>query len=75
MNLDCLPIPDQLKSRYHQAGIGTLYPPQEDCVRVGMFEGRNMLIAIPTASGKTLIAEMAMHHQISRGENASISSR
>jgi helicase len=67
MNLDCLPIPDQLKSRYHEAGIRTLYPPQEDCVRAGMFEGRNMLIAVPTASGKTLIAEMAMHHQISRG--------
>jgi helicase len=64
MKVDELPIPDLLKERYAASGIVDLYPPQEDCVRAGLFEGKNLLIAIPTASGKTLIAEMAMHHQV-----------
>jgi helicase len=32
-----------------------------------MFERKNLLVAIPTASGKTLIAEMAMHSHIAAG--------
>ena len=62
-----LPIPGYLKDIYLQSGIETLYPPQAECVEKGMFSGKNLLVAIPTASGKTLIAEMAMHQHISRG--------
>ena len=62
-----LPIPAELRLRYSQAGISELYPPQADCVEQGMFEGKNLLVAIPTASGKTLVAEMAMHSHISAG--------
>lgn len=67
MNTGNLPIPDQLKTRYREAGIHDLYPPQEACVQAGLFEGQNLLIAIPTASGKTLIAEMAMHFHVASG--------
>ena len=35
--------------------------------RKGSLTGKNLLVAIPTASGKTLIAEMAMHCHIARG--------
>ncbi|MEI7649188.1 MAG: DEAD/DEAH box helicase, partial [Methanomicrobiales archaeon] len=62
-----LPIPAELRQRYSQAGISELYPPQADCVERGMFERKNLLVAIPTASGKTLVAEMAMHSHISAG--------
>ena len=62
-----LPIPAELRLRYSQAGISELYPPQADCVEQGMFEGKNLLVAIPTASGKTLVAEMAMHSHIAAG--------
>jgi helicase len=62
-----LPIPAELRQRYAQAGISELYPPQADCVERGMFEGKNLLVAIPTASGKTLVAEMAMHKHIAAG--------
>ena len=31
-----------------------------------MLEGKNLLVSIPTASGKTLIAEMAMHTHIAK---------
>ena len=41
-------------------GIVKLTPPQETAVANGLLSGRHVVIAAPTASGKTLIAEMAM---------------
>jgi helicase len=67
MEIASLPIPPNLVDAYRSQGITELYPPQEDCVRAGIFDGKNLLLSIPTASGKTLIAEMAMHHHIARG--------
>jgi len=64
---DSLPIPPALREQYYAAGIRSLYPPQEECVKEGLFRGKNLIISIPTASGKTLVAEMAMHHQIASG--------
>jgi helicase len=61
-----LPIPENLKQHYLGCGITELYPPQAECVQTGMLEGKNLLVSIPTASGKTLIAEMAMHTHISK---------
>ena len=52
-----------LKSR----GINRLYPPQEEAVKKGLFSRKNLVISIPTASGKTLIAELAMIYEIIRG--------
>ncbi|MCG7854967.1 MAG: ATP-dependent DNA helicase [Methanoregulaceae archaeon] len=67
MKIASLPIPDTLIRRYESAGVRDLYPPQAECVEKGMFEGKNLLVAIPTASGKTLVAEMAMHFHITKG--------
>jgi helicase len=39
--------------------ITDLRPSQVKAVEAGLFEGKNLLICTPTASGKTLIAEMA----------------
>jgi len=67
MEIADLPLPPGLAARYIESGITKLYPPQEACVEAGLFSGKNLLIAIPTASGKTLVAEMAMHHQVANG--------
>ena len=67
MLIQDLAIPTYLKQRYAKAGISELYPPQAECVEKGILTGKNALIAIPTASGKTLVAEMAMHHTITNG--------
>ncbi|AIY91205.1 DEAD/DEAH box helicase [Geoglobus acetivorans] len=48
-------------------GINELYPPQKEAVEKGIFSDRNFVIAIPTASGKTLIAELAMVHETIKG--------
>ena len=42
------------------AGYRSLYPPQAEAVRAGLLEGKNVLMAVPTAAGKTLVAEICM---------------
>ena len=62
MNLDGLKdkLPQQLCSAIVAAGITELRPAQEKSVDAGLLEGKNLLVCTPTASGKTLIAELAM---------------
>ncbi|HVP95694.1 ATP-dependent DNA helicase [Methanoregula sp.] len=67
MQITDLAIPDTLRRQYQEHGIVELYPPQAACVEMGLLDGKNLLVAIPTASGKTLIAEMAMHRHIAAG--------
>jgi len=43
-----------------ERGIRRLYPPQEKAVRAGLLKGKNLVVSAPTASGKTLIAELAI---------------
>jgi helicase len=67
MKIENLPLSRDLIERYVSSGIHELYPPQAECVEKGIFEGKNLLVAIPTASGKTLVAEMAMHFHFRKG--------
>ncbi|MFZ1897647.1 ATP-dependent DNA helicase [Methanoregula sp.] len=67
MQIQDLAIPYTLKQQYLGLGILELYPPQVTCIEKGLLDGKNLLVAIPTASGKTLIAEMAMHRHIAAG--------
>ena len=48
--------------------ITKLYPPQADSIKAGLLEGQNLLVAAPTASGKTLIAMLAMMQFLSTKE-------
>ncbi len=52
-------IPNQLKTILDELGYKALYPPQEDAVKRGLLDGKNLLVTTPTASGKTLIAMLA----------------
>ncbi|MCX8188408.1 MAG: DEAD/DEAH box helicase [Nitrososphaeria archaeon] len=58
MNVDSLPLPEQVKILLKNLGYHTLYPPQEEAVKKGVLNGKNVLLTTPTASGKTLIALM-----------------
>ena len=58
MKTEELQIPELAKRVVVESGITTLYPPQEDAVKAGALEGRNLVLASPTASGKTLVAEL-----------------
>ena len=63
-------VPDWLPDYLREDGIEQLYPPQGEAVEAGVTEGANIVAAIPTASGKTLIAELAMLSAIARGGTA-----
>ncbi|MDB2271540.1 ATP-dependent DNA helicase [Halorubrum ezzemoulense] len=51
-------------------GVAELYPPQEAAVEAGVTDGESLVAAVPTASGKTLIAELAMLSSVERGGKA-----
>ena len=50
---------DAVKKVLELSGFGKPNPVQELAIRKGLAGSRNMVVAAPTASGKTLIAEMA----------------
>ncbi|MFX1486842.1 MAG: ATP-dependent DNA helicase [Promethearchaeota archaeon] len=58
--IEDLSIPDSVKEVILEEGITGLYPPQEEAINAGVLDGKNVVLAIPTASGKTLIAELCM---------------
>jgi len=60
MQVDSLPLATPHIAHFQRAGITELYPPQAETVDAGICEGENVMAAIPTASGKTLIAQLAM---------------
>ncbi len=63
MKVTELPVPESVKEVLLKSGIVELYPPQEEAVKAGALEGRNLVLASPTASGKTLVAELcALKH-------------
>lgn len=67
MRIEELPIPESVKQVIISSGITELYPPQEEAIRAGALEGKNLVLASPTASGKTLIAELcALKHVLER---------
>ncbi len=43
-----------------EQGITELFPPQKDAIDAGLLGGQSVLVAAPTASGKTLIAMLAI---------------
>ncbi|MDR0766846.1 MAG: ATP-dependent DNA helicase, partial [Methanosarcinales archaeon] len=65
--IENLPISEHIKSFYTDSGIQKLYPPQSKAVFAGLLDGKNVLISIPTASGKTLLAELAMLRSLEEG--------
>ena len=67
MNVADLPVPEPVKELLKRLGFVELFPPQEDAVKAGVLEGKNLVLASPTASGKTLIAELcALKHILER---------
>ena len=63
MKVEDLSIPESVKQVIINSGITELYPPQEEAIRAGALEEKNLILASPTASGKTLIAELcALKH-------------
>ena len=63
-------LPEGVAARLHEEGVEELYPPQVEAVEKGVTTGENVVAAVPTASGKTLVAELAMLSAVQRGGKA-----
>ena len=63
-------LPDGVTEALATEGIEELYPPQAEAVEKGLLDGESLVASVPTASGKTLIAELAMLSAIERGGTA-----
>ena len=53
-------IHPHLYEALYREGISELRPAQRKSIGAGLLEGKNLLVCTPTASGKTLVAELAM---------------
>ncbi|MFW6040382.1 MAG: DEAD/DEAH box helicase [Thermoplasmatota archaeon] len=63
MNVEDLPIPERAKEVIRGFGIDDLYPPQEEGVE-DVLSGKNCVFALPTASGKSLLAYLAIIRKV-----------
>ncbi|MDO9517697.1 MAG: ATP-dependent DNA helicase [Methanosarcinaceae archaeon] len=70
MKIKSLDLPKNIIQFYLDSGIEELYPPQAEAIEKGLLNNKNILAAIPTASGKTLLAELAMLTSIANGGKA-----
>ncbi len=59
-----------IKTLLSHLGYSSLYPPQEMALKHGILEGKSVLMTTPTASGKTLIAMMAIHKVLEKNRKA-----
>jgi helicase len=67
LKIEQLPLYDSAKQVLIDLGITDLFPPQQEAIHSGALEGKNLVLASPTASGKTLIAELcALKHVLER---------
>jgi len=59
VDIDLVPMPQKIKDLLRER-YKYLTPPQAEAVSRGLFKNRNIIVSTPTASGKSLIAYMAL---------------
>jgi helicase len=64
LRLEEVKVPEELLDYFRSKGIETLYPPQEQAILAGLLEGKSLVVASPTASGKTLLALIAAYLKV-----------
>ena len=67
-----LELPRPARDLLASEGYEELYPPQAAAVKAGLLGGRSVLVSAPTASGKTLVAMLAMMAHLSAGRPGKI---
>jgi len=65
-------IPGTAYESIRKSGIDELRPGQEKAIHAGLLDGKNLLVCTPTASGKTLIAELCATKAILEGRGKAI---
>lgn len=71
VSIDDLSLDKKIIEILHSRRIKKLNPPQSEAIKKGLLEGKRLLVTSPTASGKTLIAELGMiNYLLSNGGKA-----
>ena len=70
MLVDQLPLSSRSRDALKRLGFQELFPPQEKAVEAGLLEGKGLVVAAPTGSGKSLIALMAALRAVEGGGRA-----
>jgi len=68
MKIEKLDLPESAIEFLKSQGYSKLYPPQADSIKAGLLKGKSVLVSAPTASGKTLIATLAMIGYLSKNK-------
>ena len=69
LKIERLQIDDRIKKILQEEGITKLYPPQFEALKDSL-DGKNIVLAIPTASGKSLVAYLALLKSVLQGGKA-----
>jgi helicase len=67
-----LDINRRIITHLQSQGISDLFPPQISAFKTGVLDGKNLVLAIPTSSGKTLVAEICMLKAILDGRGKAL---
>ncbi|MCW1296778.1 MAG: DEAD/DEAH box helicase [Candidatus Parvarchaeota archaeon] len=68
-------IKDKIPSKLYKVleeRFEELRPPQEIAIKKGLLEGKNIVVSSPTASGKTIVAEIACIKNILEGKGKAV---
>lgn len=65
-------IPTKVYELLEKKGFDTLRPSQHKSIKAGLFKDENLLVCTPTASGKTLVAELAALNAIIHDEGKAL---
>ena len=64
LSVSSLDLPDAAKEFIqNELGIKNLYPPQSEAMEA-VFSNKNLVLAIPTASGKSMVAYIAIINRL-----------
>ena len=72
MRIEELNLPESAIEFLSSQGYERLHPPQADSVESGLLDGQSVLVSAPTASGKTLIAMLAMMSYLSKNRGKAV---
>ncbi len=66
---DDIPLPESIREKIKEMGISSFYPPQAEALE-HVFAGKSLVLSIPTASGKSLVAYLAVLRGVLMGGKA-----
>jgi len=69
LRFEDLDMDEAIKDAVRAQGFEELYPPQEDSLPIAL-KGGNLVLAVPTASGKSLVAYLAILNAVRSGGKA-----